>query len=205
MTFQDPNSYVGHATPVDGSELARLYWTTTTSLDDLHPRFGEGTGKSHLYRRAGEAKMDVPCADCGTAPLVKSRAGAVAVLYPYRGTYRCEPCSQARRKIEDEERYGKWRQKAEEGRQKAAREEALRWMPYPEFLGSEEWAVRRRGALTRAEFRCQVCAAEGKLHVHHRTYARRGAERPADLTVLCAECHEIFHLHGKLAEKGRAA
>lgn len=54
------------------------------------------------------------------------------------------------------------------------------------------WAQRKQAALERAEFRCQVCNSPDKVQVHHRTYERRGNERPADLTVLCAFCHIRF-------------
>lgn len=196
--IKDTNAYVGRATPQLATDLARLYWTTTTPLDELHARFGEGTGKSHLYRKAGAATMDVACADCKALAVVTSRSLAVQVIYTGRTPYRCSECYSAERRRLDAARMRKWKEDAE-------RAETLRWMPYPEFLGSDEWAKRRRAALIRAEFKCQVCASDGKLHVHHRTYARRGSERPADLTVLCAGCHELFHRNGKLAEQGRAA
>jgi hypothetical protein len=61
------------------------------------------------------------------------------------------------------------------------------------YLRSEHWRAMRLWALERAENRCQVCAASAALDVHHRTYERVGAERPADLTVLCRRCHELFH------------
>ena len=79
-----------------------------------------------------------------------------------------------------------------------ARTHELRSMPYAEYLRTPEWADRRRAALHRAAGRCQVCNRAGRLNVHHRTYARRGAERPADLTVLCEDCHHLFHEHGRL-------
>jgi len=31
------------------------------------------------------------------------------------------------------------------------------------------------------------------LEVHHRTYERVGAERPADVIALCKACHEKHH------------
>ena len=71
---------------------------------------------------------------------------------------------------------------------------ALRTMPYRDYLQSEEWRARRTRHLEYAGSRCQLCNSdEQPLHVHHRTYERRGFERSADLVVLCAECHEAFH------------
>lgn len=76
--------------------------------------------------------------------------------------------------------------------------------PYRDYLQTPEWAARRARALKNARYRCQTCGNGGALHVHHRTYARRGAERNADLTVLCADCHELFHERSRLADGGRA-
>jgi hypothetical protein len=78
----------------------------------------------------------------------------------------------------------------------AAREEALRTMPYPDYLRTPEWAERRRGALRRAGHACETCSAQGRLHVHHRTYERRGEERVDDLAVLCEDCHLAVHMGG---------
>src|SRR6516165_10155986 len=61
------------------------------------------------------------------------------------------------------------------------RETQLRTMPYREYLQTPEWQDRRRAALTRADRRCQVCNRSNRaLHVHHRTYERRGAELETD-------------------------
>lgn len=66
-------------------------------------------------------------------------------------------------------------------------------MDYQTYLSSREWRSRREWALERANRRCQVCNGPDELEVHHRTYANLGAELPADLTVLCAGCHRLFH------------
>lgn len=85
--------------------------------------------------------------------------------------------------------------------QSMERLQALRTMPYQEYLQTEEWKEKRRLAMLRADFRCQVCNSKGDLNTHHRTYERVGAERMKDLTVLCDTCHEIFHKHGRLARE----
>jgi hypothetical protein len=72
-------------------------------------------------------------------------------------------------------------------------------MPYQKYLLTRGWAKKRRQALKRAGRRCQVCNAGSGLDVHHRTYERRGAELPGDLTVLCRACHDVFHKNGQLA------
>lgn len=74
----------------------------------------------------------------------------------------------------------------------------LATMSYPDYLDSEEWRERRSWAIEDAGGRCQVCNSPDQLHVHHRTYERRGYEAPGDLTVLCAECHELFHKNGRV-------
>lgn len=69
---------------------------------------------------------------------------------------------------------------------------------YAEYLQSEHWKSTRIAALRRAGYRCQLCNAEGELHVHHRTYERLGHEHVADLIVLCANCHQAFHENGQV-------
>jgi hypothetical protein len=69
----------------------------------------------------------------------------------------------------------------------------LRTMSYPEYLKTREWADKREQALDRDGHRCRVCNSSEHLHVHHRTYERRGNEDLNDLTTLCKTCHESFH------------
>lgn len=69
----------------------------------------------------------------------------------------------------------------------------LRTMPYEEYLKTPEWAEKRKQALERDNYRCRTCNSAEHLHVHHRTYARRGNEDRGDLTTLCKSCHEHFH------------
>jgi len=80
------------------------------------------------------------------------------------------------------------------------RERELRTMPYRDYLQTPEWQERRKAALKRAGYRCQVCNRGRTLHVHHRTYERRGAELASDLIDLCDECHALYHGKGLLAE-----
>lgn len=73
----------------------------------------------------------------------------------------------------------------------------LRTMPYQQYLDSPEWKKKSREKRN-SNPQCQLCNFPNKLHVHHRTYERRGQEDDSDLTVLCAECHELFHTHSEL-------
>jgi 5-methylcytosine-specific restriction endonuclease McrA len=75
-------------------------------------------------------------------------------------------------------------------------------LPYGDYLHSPGWRARVEAAIDRAGGRCQVCNADrwlARLDVHHRTYERLGREEPGDLTVLCRDCHRLFHERGKLA------
>jgi 5-methylcytosine-specific restriction endonuclease McrA len=75
---------------------------------------------------------------------------------------------------------------------------------YGDYLRSERWADLRDWALGAAEGRCQVCNSTEGLNVHHRTYDRLGEKGEInDLTVLCRDCHQGFHL--LLAKKRPAA
>jgi len=69
----------------------------------------------------------------------------------------------------------------------------LRTMPYEAYLKTSEWKAKRDQSLERDGYRCRACNSSEKLHVHHRTYARRGNEDINDLTTLCQSCHEHFH------------
>lgn len=71
--------------------------------------------------------------------------------------------------------------------------QAVRGLPYEEYLKLPHWANMRKAALERAAGRCQLCNSDKALQVHHRTYERLGCELPSDLTVLCRECHGRYH------------
>jgi hypothetical protein len=75
-----------------------------------------------------------------------------------------------------------------------AREAAsdLRSMPYAEYLQSEHWQALRTQAIAHYGDTCVLCDRK-PVQVHHRTYARRGAERLTDLIVLCDDCHDSYH------------
>lgn len=67
---------------------------------------------------------------------------------------------------------------------------------YLAYLKSEQWQTRRRAAVARAGYKCQLCGCKDRLDVHHNDYERLGCEFPEDLVALCRPCHEKFH--GKL-------
>ena len=72
---------------------------------------------------------------------------------------------------------------------------------YHQYIKSGVWKEKAMDAKERADYRCQICNTAGNnstLHAHHRTYERLGNERPEDITVLCAGCHETFHDKGQV-------
>ena len=65
---------------------------------------------------------------------------------------------------------------------------------YKDFLSSWVWGSTRARILKRAGDKCEVCGAEGTLHIHHKTYRRVGGnELDEDLIVLCPKCHKRVH------------
>jgi len=77
---------------------------------------------------------------------------------------------------------------------------------YANYLSSEAWIERREAAKARGGWRCALCGDEdAPLEVHHNSYRRLGGELETDLTVLCSECHSVFHDRRALAEqRGRS-
>lgn len=65
-------------------------------------------------------------------------------------------------------------------------------MPYPKYLKTDHWLRLRRRVLKRDD--CTFCSVGDEvLHVHHKTYERRGRERLDDLVALCGDCHKKHH------------
>lgn len=66
-------------------------------------------------------------------------------------------------------------------------------MSYQDYLNSEGWKAKRAMILNMWGNRCALCNEGGELHLHHRTYERKGNEDPFGLIPLCKKHHEIFH------------
>ncbi len=73
---------------------------------------------------------------------------------------------------------------------------------YPAYLRSQHWRRFRKQRIEQAGFRCSRCGYEDKnrdakrgtrLHVHHVSYMRVGAEWNDDVVVLCVKCHKRAH------------
>lgn len=71
---------------------------------------------------------------------------------------------------------------------------------YGQYLCSPEWKAKRQEAFEHFGATCNRCsmprwlaeiAYDQDLHVHHKTYVRRGDEEMDDLEVICRRCHEV--------------
>lgn len=79
----------------------------------------------------------------------------------------------------------------------------LRIMPYLDYLKTDHWKRIRNCMLMLNGARCSgmPCGSgdsywgggEHMLHVHHLTYKNRGAEKYADLALVCDDCHAAIH------------
>src|SRR4051794_13442928 len=77
---------------------------------------------------------------------------------------------------------------------------------YDAYRRTEHWQRRRERALEDAGFRCQLDHRhDGPFDVHHNSYERLGFEEPADLIVLCRECHRRHHGHEAARRRRRSA
>lgn len=75
----------------------------------------------------------------------------------------------------------------------------LGFAKYAEYTESDAWARRRAAHTLDHIYICVRCYAYDKrLQLHHRTYARLGAEVEGDLCWLCDDCHAVLHDLGEL-------
>lgn len=61
---------------------------------------------------------------------------------------------------------------------------------YVAYLNSYAWKEKRAEALFIFGTRCQECGSKVTIQVHHRHYESFEREHPADLEILCEDCHE---------------
>lgn len=88
---------------------------------------------------------------------------------------------------------GYWQLVRQENSERIALLPDMQTTSYNAYMRSPEWQHMRQKALRRAKYRCQLCNSPDFLHVHHRSYENLGNEDSADLTVLCTDCHRLFH------------
>lgn len=61
------------------------------------------------------------------------------------------------------------------------------------FIRSKRWIDRRDRYFSEHPKKCARCDTQKRIHLHHKTYERVGAELNEDLTPLCELCHSIVH------------
>lgn len=192
--------------PFFDGDVSQLYWQSNIPTMEIAEAYGL-CHAHHVCAEAGPATViGLSCRHCSGPIAAYSRSDALRLSQhkaktEKRGweyTHVCADCADRDREIWEKE----WRDREAQHR---TRVRSLASMPYGEYLQTQEWQETRKAALKRAKFSCQTCAGKGVLHVHHRTYARRGNEYASDLIVLCADCHSLFHQNARLAEGGRAA
>lgn len=184
--------------PVKSDEVSTFYWCTEINVSEISEAYFDGRHTNTFIGTVGPAAIEGrQCRECAGPIYAFSRSDAIS----WAGLRHANVCKACR----DREAADRSASFDRERRERDARIKALRYMPYREYLQTPEWKEKRDQALKRAKFSCQTCGSRGSLHVHHRTYARRGEEWSSDLIALCADCHKIFHDNGKLAENGRAA
>lgn len=72
--------------------------------------------------------------------------------------------------------------------------QALRALPYREYLQTEHWQITRRKFIRAANRRCQRCGdPHPSLEVHHLSYRNKGDEVAGDCIALCPICHSKEH------------
>ncbi len=163
-----------------------LYWCADVPVGPLATRLDVPISKVASLCSPGPL---IQCPGCGNSATARSRSELqqATTTRKWRGSLgECRVCSEERERGREESAVY-WERETQ-------RRLSLQTMPYSEYLRTPEWQEKRRAALKRARYACQVCNASGvEINVHHRTYERRGQEWAADLIALCRPCHERHH------------
>lgn len=64
---------------------------------------------------------------------------------------------------------------------------------HADYIKSRKWHDRKIRYYQKHDKKCFACGAKDHIHLHHKTYARMGAELDADLVPLCEKCHSEVH------------
>ncbi len=165
--------------------MSALYWQCPSiSGDEIKRAFGFNRSTKPL-----PLEMNRFCVVCGAIQIVSSH-GAQREAVKDEGSgkdYRCSDCTKRREAIA-------WEEMEADERAIGKRLRELKSMPYGQYLQTPEWEKRSASMKRSVGHRCQLCNETGHvLHVHHRTYERRGNEYFKDLIVLCAPCHAKHH------------
>lgn len=183
-------------------EIRELYWASDNSTTEIRNAYMPNHPIVHVAKLAGPVRLSKGCRGCGGEVFVTSHFALNRIGHTKDDCgCDCPACWQVRHDLSQQE-WQIWHEKNDRDNQLTSLDRCT--TPYQEYLKTEHWRQTRDAALRRSGYSCQLCSAQGELHVHHRTYVRRGRELDSDLIVLCAGCHEIFHANGKLADNGRA-
>lgn len=176
---------------LDSFGIPYLYWYCADIFSPQEIARFVGMKDRELIQFVGTLDVDVQCTDCGTVYIetVKSRTALTEVRRGKHRTLRCAKCERE----EQDRREAAFRGSRQIRHLRDERLQQLKTMPYKEYLQTPEWQDTRKRALRNAHYACQLCNANARLNVHHRTYVRRGDEYLADLIALCEECHAKFH------------
>jgi 5-methylcytosine-specific restriction endonuclease McrA len=175
-----------------------LYWVHTTHISADTVKAALGLKNNYPMGVLGNFAFTMQCHHCGNTTKIRFSSRS-DYLHSLKGNYRYPACDDCKAKREQDNE-ARWHQFEESREREQQYREFLRTMPYYEYLQTDHWKETRKAALKRAGFRCQVCNTnERTLHVHHRTYERRGQELARDLIALCESCHQTFHDNGELA------
>lgn len=176
-------------------DVADIYWALTYSgilsaksireaspLD--HNQFNESIANVKFYIRCWQCKTEHGFGFRSITSLKEYKAGSNS------DRFLCQQCADLRKRTDVASR-ANYKQQVEA---RDAEIQRLKAMPYPEYLQTEHWKEFARLARRKARFHCQLCNSDKQpLHVHHRTYQRRGCEELGDVIVLCEVCHDTFH------------
>jgi hypothetical protein len=189
--------------------VRHLYWATDIPVAEIRDAYAPGVPITAVVTMAGPARLNIVCRRCSAPLYVTSRSRLnemnkrLSYYDPKISSLDICPHCRVRVIAEMELRCAHIKLPIED-KPRENSEPSTVTMAYPDYLQTADWKIRREDALKRARFSCQVCSGKGELHVHHRTYLRRGNEAEGDLLVLCATCHKLFHENGRLAQGGRA-
>lgn len=70
---------------------------------------------------------------------------------------------------------------------------------YSWYINSKAWKAKRKWFIDKQVQECFCCNKpyQSGFHVHHVTYKNLGAEKLADLRLVCVSCHDEIHVYEK--------
>lgn len=133
-------------------------------------------------------KLEIKCKLCNKNMIVKSKSDKNYKLTEYKKDkkYLCKDCIKNQIPNFAE-------QEIIQNKIKENKIIELKKLDYCDYLETEHWKNTRKRKLYSVKFKCQICNSKSKLNVHHRTYESLGDEKMYDLTVLCRNCHKLYH------------